>query len=195
MLLWQVLGLGANKAGMEHPIPRFELSEHQFLALLVRAEPVLRGYARTLVPDWDLVDEAIQEATITMWQKRDQLESEDGFVPWARVILRFKCLRQLEKLRSRQPILSDEVLEKLAERSERRDPMELSVRERAFHSCFKQFSREHRELLLAPHHSLDSVVRLAERRGKSPNALYKLLARLRNQLTECVHLRISTEAK
>lgn len=94
---------------------QFELTEPDFLALLVKFEPALRAYARGLVPDWDLVDEALQEASVTMWQKRSQLESADGFVPWARVILRFKCLRQLEKLRSRRPLLSDDVLEKVAE--------------------------------------------------------------------------------
>ena len=66
----------------------------------------MRGYARSLVPDWDLVDEALQEASVTMWQKRGQLQSPDGFVPWARVILRFKCLQQLEKLRTRLVALS-----------------------------------------------------------------------------------------
>lgn len=75
---------------------------------------------RSLVPDWDLVDEALQEASVTMWQKRGQLGKADGFVPWARVILRFKCLRQLEKLRSRRPLLSHEILERIAERMERR---------------------------------------------------------------------------
>ena len=97
----------------DQPHP-FVLGEDDFVALLVKYEPVLRGYARSLVPDWDLVDEALQEASVTMWQKRSQLETADGFVPWARVILRFKCLRQLEKLRSRRPLLSHEILERFA---------------------------------------------------------------------------------
>jgi len=119
---------------MDDEKPRFELSEPDFLALLVKHEPALRAYARSLVPDWDLVDEALQEASVTMWQKRDQLESADGFMPWARVILRFKCLRQLEKLRSRRPLLSDEMLETLAERGESRLVQDSTARERAFHA-------------------------------------------------------------
>ena len=91
---------------MEKQESDFELTEPGFLTLLVKHEPALRAYARSLVPDWDLVDEALQEASVTMWQKRSQMETADGFVPWARVILRFKCLRQLEKLRSRRPLLS-----------------------------------------------------------------------------------------
>ena len=174
---------------------QFELTEPDFLELLVKHEPALRAYARSLVPDWDLVDEALQEASVTMWQKRGQLESTDGFVPWARVVLRYKCLRQLEILRSRRPILSDEMLQALAERGENRSAEDATARERALHTCLDQFSAEHRELLLAPHCSTTTVVELAERRKKSPNALYKLLSRLREQLTECIRHRMTAEAK
>lgn len=180
---------------MDDEKPQFELSEPDFLALLIKHEPALRGYARSLVPDWDLVDEALQEASVTMWKKRGQLESADGFVPWSKVILRFKCLRQLEKLRSRRPLLSDGMLQTLAERGESRSVLDSTARGRAFHTCFSQFSAEHRELLLAPHSSTHTVVELAERRKKSPNALYKLLGRLREQLAECIQHRVAAEAK
>ena len=180
---------------MDDERPQFELTEPDFLELLVKHEPALRAYARGLVPDWDLVDEALQEASVTMWQKRGQLESVDGFVPWARVVLRYKCLRQLEILRSRRPLLSDEMIQALADRGENRSAEDAIARERALHACLDQFSADHRELLLAPHCSTTTVVELAERRKKSPNALYKLLSRLREQLTECIRLRMTAEAK
>lgn len=65
---------------MDEQEKRFELTEPDFLALLVKCEPALRAYARGLVPDWDSVDEALQEASVTMWQKRGQLQNADGFV-------------------------------------------------------------------------------------------------------------------
>ena len=176
---------------MNDQTPQFELTESAFLSLFVKHEPALRAYARVLVPDWDLVDEALQEASVTMWQKRGQLESADGFVPWARVILRFKCLRQVEKLRSQRPLLSDEMLARLAERGENRSTEDATARGKAMQLCLNQFPAEHSELLLAPHRADFSLVELAERRKKSPNALYKLLARLREQLTECIRLRLA----
>ena len=125
---------------MDEQEKRFELTEPDFLALLVKCEPALRAYARGLVPDWDSVDEALQEASVTMWQKRGQLQNADGFVPWARVILRFKCMRQLEKLRARRPLLSDEILETLAQRGLNRSVDEVSDHERALQTCLNQFS-------------------------------------------------------
>jgi RNA polymerase sigma-70 factor, ECF subfamily len=176
---------------MDDETSQFELTESAFLSLFVKHEPALRAYARVLVPDWDLVDEALQEASVTMWQKRGQLESADGFVPWARVILRFKCLRQIEKLRSQRPLLSDEMLATLAERFQNCSMEDPLARGKALHLCLSQFSAEHRELLLAPHQADISLVELAECRKKSPNALYKLLARLREQLTDCIRLRLA----
>ena len=176
---------------MNDQTPQFELTESAFLSLFVKHEPAFRAYARVLVPDWDLVDEALQEASVTMWQKRGQLESADGFVPWARVILRFKCLRQVEKLRSQRPLLSDEMLATLAERFQNCSTEDTAARGKAMQLCLNQFPAEHSELLLAPHRADISLVELAERRKKSPNALYKLLARLREQLTECIRLRLA----
>jgi RNA polymerase sigma-70 factor (ECF subfamily) len=178
---------------MNNSDPPFELSEPRFLSMLVHHEPALRAYARSLVPDWDLVDEALQEASVVMWQKRGQLESSDGFLPWAKVVLRFKCLRQVEKLRSQRPLLSEEVLAKLADRGESRSTEAAAARAKALHECLGQFSSEHRELLLAPHSSATSVVELAERRDKTPNALYKLLGRLREQLADCIRLKLPAE--
>lgn len=181
----------------DHSKPKpseFILGEAEFLTLLVKHEPAFRGYARSFLPDWDLVDEALQEASVTMWQKRGQLENADGFAPWGKVILRFKCLNQIEKLRARRPLLSDELLETLAERSNRRSDEDTSCRGQALHTCLNHFSPEHRDLLLAPHRSTDSVVEIAERQQRSPNSLYKLLGRLRERLAECIRLRIASEA-
>lgn len=185
--------MGRISVCMDDSQPQFELSETEFLTLLVKHEPALRAYARSLVPDWELVDEALQEASITLWQKREQLQDTDGFAPWAITVLRFKCLRQLEKLRARRTLLSDEMLETLAERGAQRSTEESMARAQALGVCLNQFSEEHRELLLAPHSSTRSVVDVAKRRNKSPNSLYKLLARLRQQLIECINLRIARE--
>lgn len=129
-----------------------------------------------------------------MWQKRDQLKNVDGFAPWGKVILRFKCLRQLDKLRSRRPLLSDEMLEILAERSERRNEEDSTCLERALHACLNRFSSEHRVLLIAPHDSDNSVVEIAKSQNKSPNSLYKLLGRLRERLANCIRAKIASEA-
>jgi len=75
-------------------------SEAEFLRLLLRHENALRAFARCLLPDWNAVDDVFQDASIVMWQKIDQLESSDGFLPWGKVIVRFHCLRHCERVKA-----------------------------------------------------------------------------------------------
>jgi hypothetical protein len=62
------------------PNPPPVLTQSDFVRLLMRNEPALRAYSRSLLPDWHLVDEVIQEASVTMWEKFDQLRDEAGFL-------------------------------------------------------------------------------------------------------------------
>ncbi|MEM6776448.1 MAG: sigma factor [Planctomycetota bacterium] len=194
LILWQVLFAASIKRCMNTEKTQSDLSEQDFVALLVKHEPALRAFARALLPEWDLVDEALQDASVTIWKKRELLNDSDGFLPWARAIVRFKCMQQLGKLRMRRTTLSDEMLDALAERGQNRPADLIAARGRAMSLCLRQFSMEHRELLLVPHTDGCSVTGLAEQRRKSANALYKLLGRLRSQLKECIARRITVEA-
>ena len=57
-----------------------------------------------------------------------------------------------------------------------------------------KFSPPHQELLLAPYSGEGRVTALAEQGGKSANALYKLLGRLREKLADCIHTSLRQEA-
>ncbi len=164
------------------------------MRLLMRHEPALRAFARSLLPDWHTVDEVIQEASLTLWEKFGQLREEAGFLPWAKVIVRFKCLSAMGKLRRDRHVFSDEVLELLADEAEAIDAEEQAATRNALRSCLESFSGAHQELLLAPYAGDGRVLGLAEQTGKSANALYKLLGRLREKLTDCIQRTLAKEA-
>lgn len=168
-------------------------SEGDFMRLLMRNEPALRAFARSLLPDWHTVDEVIQEASITLWEKFSQLRDESGFLPWAKVIVRFKCLSAVSKMRRDRHVFSDGVLELLAEEAAAIDAEEHEAAQCALRSCLDGFSKAHQELLLAPY-SGGRVKVIAEESGKSANALYKLLGRLREKLSDCVHRHLKPQA-
>ena len=161
-----------------------------FVRLLLKHEPALRAYARVLLPDWQSVDEAIQEASVTLWEKFGQLQDESGFLPWAKATVRFKCLTLVDRLRRDRHILSGEVLELLANEAESATSEDADDSLRALRSCLEEFSTDHRELLLAPYAGDGGVATLALVSGKSPNAFYKRLGRLREKLSACVAKRL-----
>jgi RNA polymerase sigma-70 factor (ECF subfamily) len=170
------------------------LAQADFIRLLVKHEPVLRAYARTLLPDWKSVDDVLQEASVTLWEKLSQVRDEAGFLPWAKTVVRFKALSAIDSLRRDRHVFSDRVLELLAQEAEAFEVEERESSLRALRSCLAGFTPEHQELLLAPYFSEGRVIALAEQAGKSANALYKLLTRLREKLHACIQNRLREEA-
>ena len=170
-----------------------KLSEGEFMRLFVKHEPDLRAFARSMLPDWNSVDDALQEASVTMWEKLGQLRDEEGFLPWAKVILRFKCLSAIATVRRNRHVLSAEVLELIADEAEAMNVESLADVRRALKSCMIQFSPPHQELLLAPYAGDGRVKQLAEQSTKTVNALYKLLGRLREKLAACIRGQIEME--
>lgn len=170
-------------------------SEGDFMRLLMQHEPALRAFARTLLPEWGLVDEVIQEASVTLWQKFDQLRSMEGFLPWAKVTVRFKCLSVIGALRRDRHVFSEGVIKMLADEAESIDAGTQASAMKALRGCLAKFSDSHQELLLAPYASDGGVKMLASQVGKSPNALYKLLGRLREKLAVCIHSNLAQDAR
>jgi RNA polymerase sigma-70 factor (ECF subfamily) len=170
------------------------LTQPDFIRLLMKHEPVLRAYARTLLPDWKNVDDVLQEASVTLWEKFQQVRGEAGFLPWAKTVVRFKALSAIDRLRRDRHVFSDRVLELLVEEAEAFHVEERERSLRALRSCLESFSSAHQELLLAPYFGEGRVTTLAEQAGKSANALYKLLARLREKLHACIQTRLREEA-
>ena len=149
------------------------------MRLLMVHEPALRAFARSLLPDWNAVDEAIQEASLTLWQK---------------LIVRFKCLSAVGAMRRDRHVFSDGVLEMLADEADALEADDQGAARAALRACLANFSEPHQELLLAPYAGDGRVRTIAEQSGKSANALYKLLGRLREKLSDCVRRNLPTEA-
>ena len=95
------------------------LNDSMFLREFVKHESALRAYARALLPDWNAVDEAIQEASVVMWRKIDQLKSENDFLPWAKTVLRFEALKVRRKFARDRHVFNDELIEELTALLER----------------------------------------------------------------------------
>ena len=97
-------------------------------------------------------------------------------------------------MRRDRHVFTDEVIGLLADEAEAIDAEELAAARRALRICLARFSAPHQELLLAPYSGEGRVTTLAEQGGKSANALYKLLGRLREKLVDCIHTSLRQEA-
>jgi len=167
--------------------------EAEFMRMFVAHEPELRAFLRTLLPTWEAVDDTLQEASVVMWKKLDQLEDEEGFLPWAKVIARFKAMQARRTVARDRLVLSEQTVALLAEEALELSPNRLRRERKALDSCLGKLPDEHRRLVLLPYREPGGVAELAERTNRSANSLYKLLGRLRESLRHCVERELAAE--
>ncbi len=170
------------------------INEARFLRLFIKAEPDLRAYSRALLPTWDGVDDVIQNASVVMWKKFGQLETDDGFLPWAKVIVRFEALRARRNYARDRLVFDDELINLLAETADETEETTSLGSRRALKICLSKLRAKHRELVLAPYSSSTSVKDLAADSGVTPNAFYKLISRLRAKILTCVESEMIKES-
>ncbi|MEM8736121.1 MAG: sigma factor, partial [Planctomycetota bacterium] len=154
----------------------------------------LRNYARLILPHWNSVDDVLQDASITMWESRHRLHDESGFLPWGKVIVRHKCLNAIAKIRRDRLVLDKGILDLIAREEEADADSEHLVRvQLSLDMCLGELTPERRQLVLAPYRGSGEVIKLAEQVSKTPNALYKIIGRLRAKLSRCVEKRLRLE--
>lgn len=158
----------------------------RFLKLFVANEKALRVYARALVPTWDAVDDILQEASLVMWRKLDQLDSSKHFLAWAKVIVRFEALRSRRKFARDRLVFGEELLTMLATEADKHEEDTLILEKTMLKQCLGNLSLSHQQLLLAPYGGSGQIKELAEQSNRTPNSLYKLMGRLREKLQRCI---------
>lgn len=178
----------------DQPEPPNPISESDFIRLFARHELALRNYARLILPDWNAVDDVLQDASITMWECRQRLRDESGFLPWGKVIVRNKCFNAIAKMRRDRLVLNKDVLELIAQEEEAdSDTTNLILVQHSLEECMGELTPERRELVLAPYRGAGEVKKLAMRSNKTPNSLYKIIGRLRAKLSRCVEVKLKLE--
>lgn len=170
------------------------ISEADFIRLFARHELALRNYARLILPDWSAVDDVLQDASITMWESRQRLRDESGFLPWGKVIIRNQCFNAIAKMRRDRLVIDKNVLELIAREEESETGSLNLIRvQRSLEECLAELTAERRQLVLAPYRGAGEVKKLAEQGNKTPNSLYKIIGRIRAKLSRCVEMKLKLE--
>lgn len=164
------------------------IKHQQFTERVVRNQHRVFRYIVSLVPNRADAEELFQQTCLTLWEHWESYDAALEFVPWACGIAHNHVRNFYRKSQNAQAPLDPELLEALAQRSrERQQPDDLLT---ALRECLGKLSADHRAVV-ENYYSGESVQALALRRAATPNAIYKLLHRLRLALHECVLLRLA----
>jgi RNA polymerase sigma-70 factor (ECF subfamily) len=172
------------------------ISEEAFVALTVRYERRVRLFISTLHPERGDVDEIVQDAWLVAWKKLDIFrytdeEPDEEFVRWICTIARYEVLKYRRKSVPRL-VLNEEVIDKLtALQFEKADYFE--ARHDALAGCIENLRPRDKELIRRRYEENFSVHEMAVAIGRSADAVYKSLNRIRTSLLACIERTLKRE--
>jgi RNA polymerase sigma-70 factor (ECF subfamily) len=168
-------------------------SEHQrhseFLRHYAGSEVALHSFVRSLVPTRQMASEVMQDVILVLWEK---FETAQDFQGWAFGVARNIVRRHLRGLARDRHIFDDALVNQLADDAVKLVP-EFDCQRDALEQCLGKLPAPQRELVLTAYTKGVRMDDLANRRGQTPMALYKLLHRIRQTLLECVQRTLAKE--
>jgi RNA polymerase sigma-70 factor, ECF subfamily len=166
----------------------------QFLRQFLQNERRLRAYILTLLPNRADADDVLQETSLTMWDKFDAAAPPTEFLAWARRVAYHKVLDFYKKSQRAQARLSTIFLTRLSETAaEQAQALRLDDRRVALSGCVEKLPPQDRELLTQRFADGATTQSTSEQLGRSVDAVYKALAKLRENLLKCVETTLARE--
>lgn len=167
--------------------------QKQLMLLMTQHQRRIFGYIHTLVPSRADAEDILQETSLVIVEKFHEFKPGTDFVAWACQIAWWRVRAARQKFARSKVVFDDEVLESVAHTASTMHS-EVSDRHEALARCLQRLHPRDRELLLTRYERGARVEEAAERSGRSLEAAYKALARLRKLLFDCVTNQLATTA-
>jgi RNA polymerase sigma-70 factor, ECF subfamily len=166
-------------------------SRKRLMALMTRHQRQIFSYIYTLVPNRYDAEDLLQETSLVICEKFDDFKPGTDFVAWACQIAYWRIRYSRQKFARCKVVFDERVLESVAHTAA---PLldELDDRHEALAKCLGRLPNRDRELLLTRYEPGSGVEEAARRSGRSLDAAYKALARLRKALFDCVTHQLAT---
>lgn len=170
------------------------LTQAEITRLLIQHRSALYGYVFACVRDHGDAEDLLQTVSVAVVESSSQLTDASGFLPWAREIARRRVLAHFRKSKRETPV-NPEVAQRLAEAADHVEEVQpASEQLAALMMCLESLPEENRELIrLRYDESVPNVEALAEQFGRSVQAIYAKIKRIKAMLRDCVQRRINAE--
>jgi RNA polymerase sigma-70 factor (ECF subfamily) len=157
----------------------------RFMRLFLSSEKEIFRYVAALVPKATDAQDVVQLTAVALWRKFDHYDPAQPFTPWA---CRFALQEARQFLRRDQrwgAFLDDDLVDDLAAR---RAALGDEMERRFAHlsECLQKLPPSQRETVESYYYRATPVEQLAVTTGRSVDALYKALQRIRQALLLCV---------
>jgi len=165
-----------------------------FLRLFVEAERRIYAYIRTMVPNRADAEDILQETSVVMWQKFDPANPPEYFVAWANRIAYHKVL-DMRKKRGRSRVVFNETVLEAVSATVATMADKIDDRDGALADCVQKLGDRERDLLERRFRKGATTKSVAAEVGRSLDAVYKSLSRIRTALHDCVTRSLAAEGR
>ena len=160
-------------------------------------QDALKAYAFSILRDWSLAEDAVQEALVAVNGKADEF-SGGSIVAWIRGFVRFQALQIIRK-RKRHAFVEDQELLGLIDQQfdqhlGERELGGMLDRKEALRACIRQIEPVHARLLVGFYRDALPCGELAKLFDRSVNAVRLSLSRTRKALKSCVAAKVESLA-
>jgi RNA polymerase sigma-70 factor (ECF subfamily) len=162
---------------------------HEFMRLFTSHELRLRAFALSLIPNLADAEDVMQQANLVIWKKFEQFQPGTDFFAWAcRVV--FLEAKDFRKKQLRTKVrYGDEFFEAVAQETAAMSE-ELGERQQVLGDCVAKLRPNYREMLRLRYEEGGSADAIAQRLGRSVDAIYNALSRLRKALGDCIDRKV-----
>jgi RNA polymerase sigma-70 factor, ECF subfamily len=161
-----------------------------FVQLFSVHQRSVQAYISTLVPSSADADDIMQETSLALWQKFPEFDPERDFFRWACGVAFVAVLRYRRRTTKDKLWFNEELLQLISTDLLERGSLH-ELRRQALRECMKTLDSRERQFIDARYSAGSSVERVAGEIGRPANAVYRILARIRDKLFECINRNVS----
>jgi len=166
-------------------MPTESTKTERFVRDLTENTRRIYAYIFALVPNWTDADEIFQETSAILWTKYDDYQPGTNFRAWAFRIAYNKVL-QFRKAEGKNVLrLSDEFIDAVDREASTAGGIS-ERRLRLLADCYGLLRPQDRQLIDLRYEPGATTKSVAANVGRSPDAVYKAMNRIHEQLLECI---------
>ena len=160
-------------------------SNKRLLLLMTQHQRRIFSYIYTLVPDRHDAQDLLQETSQVICEKFHEFEPDTDFVAWACQIAYWRIRAARQKFARSKVVFDQRVVDAVAQTAAEMAG-EIDARHEALARCLEKLHPRDREMVITRYEPGSNVEEAARRSGRSLQAAYKALGRIRKMLLDCV---------
>ncbi len=167
-------------------------SQKQLMLLMTQHQRRIFSYIYTLVPSRADAEDILQETSLVICEKFGQFKIGTDFAAWACQIAYWEVRRARQKFARAKVVFDQEIVDALAHTASAMID-EVSERHEILGRCLQKLHPRDRDFVLTRYEPGCGVEQAARRSGRSIEAAYKALGRIRKMLLDCVSNQLTAE--